>query len=353
MSTYLQLLIWCLTLIPAFQSQRNACGDKIGNRRVLSRGVGAIMPVQINQQLLSIQKGDDPHLSKLIISVRGQSYFSIDGGNSFVALKNKFCCYKYPTDLDFPNVCVQSSANPKIFYRPAKNGHHGSDIELSRDGGKSWKAIHPKTSSGRYFGSIRIVGSSEHVPGRVYAIGSTVGENGAYVSEDYGETYRQIRPISAFVFESRSMSKTLYSVAVDGIIVSYDGGYKWNLIGNTKEMISPVYSDSGGYSLYTWSDHNHNRELELHPKIIQIETDANNGNAIYILSYKGLYRSFDGGISFQLLPLAKDKIGEIQAIAVDPIDGRFLYAAVGNNSLLKSSNYGCSWQELSLPKWTD
>jgi hypothetical protein len=350
MSTYLRLLIWCLTLVPALQFQNNACGDRIDIRRILSRGVGAIMPVHINQQLLSIQKGSDSHSSKLVIYVSGQSYFSIDGGNSFVALKNEISCHKYPAYIDSPGVCVQSSATPKINYRPAQNGRHPSDIELTRDGGKSWKVIHPRTSSGRHFGSIRIIGSSEHVLGRVYAIASAVGEHGAYVSDDYGETYRQVSPENAFVFENRSMSNTLYSVAEEGIIVSHDGGYKWKLISNTKEMISLVYSDSSGSNLYTWSDNNHNRQLDLHDNLIQVETDPNNGNAIYIITYKGLYRSLDGGNGFLLLPLAKDKILEIQSIAVDPIDGKILYAVVGNNGLFKSSDNGCSWQKINLPK---
>jgi hypothetical protein len=100
--------------------------------------------------------------------------------------------------------------------------------------------------------------------------------------------------------------------------------------------------------LRTWREYSEDDEYSPQYAVEQIETDSNNVNTLYVLTFKGLYRSLDAGRSYHLMPLAPDKVFHIRTIAVDPIDST-LYAAVGGQALFASSDYGCSWRKLTLP----
>lgn len=329
--------------------QKEGCGRKVDDHRILSNGIGSIMPVTLYTQLLSVQKADKSNLSKICILEYGNKYYSIDQANSFVAATGETYCEQYPTMLSAPGMCVQSMADAKTLFRPSKNKSY---YEISRNGGKFWKVIHPKSEKNSPFEDIHIMATSGNKANRVYATATEFREIGIYVSEDYGETFKRLLNRSGFIYESQSDPSTLFSLSEKGIIISNDNGKHWNAMSNTAEMISPFYSDTRGFGMQTWMDNNHKRIIDWRPNLIQIVTDPQNKNAIYILTYKGLYRSLDGGGSFILLPLADDKICEIQKIAVDPIDGRCLYAASGRNDFYKSTDYGCSWKRIELPHVT-
>jgi hypothetical protein len=326
--------------------QKIHCGKKVDSHRLLSPGVGCIMPMILDLKLLSVQKSQNPHLSKICISIKKHLYYSIDQANTFVAAEKETYCEQYPTRLSAPGMCVQSMADAKTIFRPGKNKSY---YEISRNGGRSWKVIQPKLEGIRPLGDIRIIASSGNNASRVYATATESGEIGIYISEDFGETFKLLLRRSDFLYESQSNPSTLFSISEKGIIVSPDNGRKWNLMINTTEMMSPFYADLEGLSMQTWMDSKHKQRIDWSPNLIQIIADSNNKNAIYILTFKGLYRSLDGGDTFLLLPLADDKICEIQKIAVDPIDGRCLYAAVGKDGFYKSTDYGCSWRKIKLP----
>ena len=80
----------------------------------------------------------------------------------------------------------------------------------------------------------------------------------------------------------------------------------------------------------------------------QIESDPEDADCIYVLTEKGLYLSRDAGKSFRLAALAEGRIKAIDRLAVDPGDGRYLYAIVDLGQLYRSSDYGCTWQKMGL-----
>jgi hypothetical protein len=54
------------------------------------------------------------------------------------------------------------------------------------------------------------------------------------------------------------------------------------------------------------------------------------------------------GQTFKLLPLAIDTYNAVDAVAVNPIDGRYSYAMVAGSYSYRSSNRGCTWEKLKM-----
>ena len=55
-------------------------------------------------------------------------------------------------------------------------------------------------------------------------------------------------------------------------------------------------------------------------------------------------------MSYELLPLAMDILRGIDKIAIDPIDGEYIFAAVNEDTIFKSGDYGCTWEKMKLPE---
>ncbi len=64
-----------------------------------------------------------------------------------------------------------------------------------------------------------------------------------------------------------------------------------------------------------------------------------------------LFRSTDGGATWSLL--GRIPYPSITALAVDPFDARFIYAAARGTGLYRSDNGGVSWQMYSLPGYAN
>ena len=315
----------------------DAATSKMDVPRILSAGVATIDHPQIRFYLLGIQKQDD--LPRMTVSFNDNIYSSTDRGQTWRLVKRSASYFDY----------TASNADTKTLYRHHRNGQHVADLEISRDGGRSWSVIYPKTTKGRHLGSLWIVRTSVRNPGRIFVQGSAVGERGFYISEDFGRTF-QLVGAGRYVTESRADSDTLFLLRTDGITISRDRGTNWALLNVDKALFSPPLLGKTG-QFRTWRVDSEDREVSCHSQVdITIETDSKDPRLIYLLQDKGFYRSSDAGRSFQLLPLAINMLCDIRSIVVDPLDGRYLFAAVGGSGLFRSSDYGCSWQELALPK---
>jgi hypothetical protein len=182
------------------------------------------------------------------------------------------------------------------------------------------------------------------------------GPGGIGVSDDYGATFRVIK---YQIFENRSNPHICYGLdEVPGrlerpdLSISQDNGSSWNTVGGLGSLFGRLYRGRDEYGAWrTWRNSNDDIELTLQYPVQSIETDPSNSDIFYIFSqYKGIYRTLDGGKTFRILPLAVDKYLEIEAMTVDPVDGRYLYAILASRELYRSVDYGCSWQKLKLPQ---
>jgi photosystem II stability/assembly factor-like uncharacterized protein len=110
---------------------------------------------------------------------------------------------------------------------------------------------------------------------------------------------------------------------VCGVYKSEDHGKHWRL----------VNSGLAGYAVYS------------------LATDPTAADTVYAAAEEGLCKSIDGGASWRLLPRTGKKelriTGErdrsVRAVAVDPADGRIVYAASPGGKVYKSADGGESW----------
>ena len=171
---------------------------------------------------------------------------------------------------------------------------------------------------------------------------------GLWYSDDYGRNYGFFSDTVGYVCESNAYPERIYGVATSVLRRSDDGGLHWRDLEQSGFMFRTVFMGEDGV-YRTWDESGQGEELGYPGRIEQIQTDPNNKDVFYILTFKGLFRSIDGGASFVLLGLEADKVLSIDRIACDPLEGRFVYAVVGRDSLYRSDDWGCTWHKLRTP----
>jgi len=114
----------------------------------------------------------------------------------------------------------------------------GSDdgfVQVTRDGGKSWKNVTPKDLP--EFARISLVEASPHRPGGAYLAANRYQHDDfapyVYRTDDYGETWTKIvsgvaaRDFARAVREDTVRARLLYLGTEHGIYVSFDDGANW------------------------------------------------------------------------------------------------------------------------------
>jgi hypothetical protein len=282
-------------------------------------------------------------------------YYSPDRGISWHPVEDLHRCQQGPS-ASFDGECIISNADYQTLYK--QNSKVGdSFISVSHDGGKTWNDVISTISGYHPIKRMIIVETGASRASRLYAWLKTSDESGLYVSDDYGKTLALFSKQIIYAKESKSGS-TVYGLEDNGgtldsrgLVVSTNNGMNWQYLRNAKELFTPLYRSRSSMSVQSWKRNEDDEELTL-PEfpIEQIEIDPGNANCIYLRSYKGLYRSRDGGMSYELLPLAMDILRGIDKIAIDPIDGEYIFAAVNEDTIFKSGDYGCTWEKMKLPE---
>jgi len=114
----------------------------------------------------------------------------------------------------------------------------GSDdgyVQITRDGGKSWKNVTPKDMPD--FARISIIEASPFRPGTAYVAANHYQHDDfkpyVYRTDDYGETWTKIvngigdRDFARVIREDPQRAKLLYLGTEHGIYVSFDDGANW------------------------------------------------------------------------------------------------------------------------------
>ena len=202
------------------------------------------------------------------------------------------------------------ASQPKTYYF----GGTGGGVWKTVDGGESWKNV----SDGFFGGSIGAVAVSDWDPNVIYAGGGEVTVRG---NVSHG----------------------------DGMWKSTDAGKTWTFIGLKESRHIP--------------------RIRIHPRNPDLVYAAVLGHLFAPNSERGVYRSKDGGKSWERVLFANDNAGAVD-LAMDPTNPRILYASTwrvrrtpyslesgGEGSALwKSTDGGDSWKNISankgLPKGT-
>jgi photosystem II stability/assembly factor-like uncharacterized protein len=190
---------------------------------------------------------------------------------------------------------------PNLYYM----GAAGGGIWKTMDGGQSWQNI----SDGFFGGSIGAISVSEYDPNVIYVGGGEVTVRGNMA---YGY----------------------------GMWKSVDAGKTWKAIGLEKSYHVP--------------------RIRIHPQNPDLVYAAVLGNVFAPSKERGLYRSKDGGETWEKILYTNDKAGACDLI-LDPNNPRIIYASTWNikrtpyslesggegSALWKSTDGGDTWKEIS------
>src|SRR5450631_42959 len=101
---------------------------------------------------------------------------------------------------------------------------------------------------------------------------------------------------------------------------SPDGGERWRRVGRGLWGESRVFG------------------LTLHPTELR---------TVFAGADDGIYRSQDGGQSFERLPSPMDEL-QVWKIAIDPVDPDIIFAGTRPSALFRSRDGGSTWQKLMV-----
>lgn len=209
-------------------------------------------------------------------------------------------------------------ANPSVLFasgHPPGGGNLG--FITSTDGGKSWRQLALGVDGPVDFHQMDV---SKADPRTIYGV-----YGGLQVSKDGGRSWRMVGPAPNGIIDlaaSATAVDTLYAATRTGFISSYDGGKSWQAAYPLSEPVSMVKTTSAGdiYAYVVGTGLVHAREPQL--------------------TWSTLGDGFDGGYVLHL--------------AVDPQDGKRLYAATidpatHRTSVLASTDGGHTWSALGAP----
>ncbi|MCS6886378.1 MAG: hypothetical protein RMM17_06830 [Acidobacteriota bacterium] len=247
----------------------------------------------------------------------GQIYLSTDGAVSWQRLRS-FSRPGYSVDK-----IVIDATDPNTIYVPLwyiADDHQGT-MYKSTDRGITWREL--TGISGHSLRSVAIAPSDSRIL-------VAVAIDGAYQSDDAGETWRRITP------EGHPDLVRLHSVAIDPVDpkVIYIG---------TEHL--PWKTTDGGNSWFLVKGHPSDKRLQLidDSDIFSIVIDSEDRNSLLLSACSGIYRSTDGASTwtkFQGIPFTSRRT---HVIYPDPVKKEVIYSGT-TEGLWKSTNRGSTWR---------
>lgn len=248
-------------------------------------------------------------------------------------------------------------------------GAQGKGLIRSFDSGNSWRGL-PRGSLGAT-SSVLSLAIDPKNPKNLY-LASYFGARGRILkSEDMGENFREVfvahadKIIVSQIEIDNYDSMILFASTSGGLFLeSRDFGVSWQVIKNFEEpiqkfIINPkdtreIYLSLDKEGLFkssdkglTWKELTPNLEklyskYEL-GKIQEISVDFLSPNSIYVGAGSKLFRSLNGGESFEeIKSFVVGKEYEISTILIDPADSSKIYVS-GGAQLYKSVDGGKQW----------
>jgi len=223
---------------------------------------------------------------------------------------------------------------------------------VSTDGGTSWAQVDPTVSDEEKVTEVKPLNTGMHFSARIYAqiLDPLRRVFTAAVSDDYGRSFRLLSTQVEWLTESRANNDVLFGILSNNdLAISKDRGLSWMPMLGSKKLRSPIYRNPLLRYIRSWKENADDVEFSSVQDVDQIDSDPKNWEWIYVLTYKGLYISRNAGQTFRLASLAQGRLNSIDDVAVDPMDGRFLYAMVDLGEFYRSTDHGCSWHRMPLP----
>lgn len=247
-------------------------------------------------------------------SYNGGLFKSEDSGESWKSILTNIFVY------DFYIV----PEDPKIIYAAGFYNDHGRVLKTT-DGGASWNQIYNEASSGNAVRSI----SQNPNNGAEMVIGTTSGT--VIKSTDGGANWLLLKDFKEQVNKVSWEQKGIYVLLkTKGLQVSFDFGQ--NFTGASSKLVNN----------YNITDFNYTSEAVAN--FSQMYVHKSDENLIYLTTNKGLYKTTDGGKTWQKvgLPVTTENTAA-RAITVNQFNPSIVLTSI-NATIYKSVDGGSTWQ---------
>ncbi len=241
-------------------------------------------------------------------------------------------------------------------------GHfiYGPCIHISRDLGKTWNQVekgpqYGENSQFKLNGIWTIVPSSEKLPDRLYA---GVDEGGLFVSNDKGKSWQELTGLSghetrsewmpgagglcchSILIDSENPERLWTGISAVGVFCSEDGGASWTPKNSgIEQVIKGEVHKNIGFCVHS------------------MVSDPNNPNKLYQQNHKGVYRSSNGGDSWERIenglpgtfgfPIAIHPCKPETLFTVPLESDEYRMPPNGELKVYKTENSGDSWEPRS------
>ena len=221
----------------------------------------------VDQIIATISPWNNKHPNKIIVSQDGGKSYKVvtEGLPDYLPKINSMWEHGYPRGL------AVDPKNPKVVYLgldgDAEPGKSGGGVFKSEDGGLSWKQLANQPGSRRMFNGLVIDPTDSQ---RLYW-GCCAKDGGLYRSDNGGDSWTHVFSTEPWIFD--------VLVTSDGTVYA-PGQNVWRS------------TDHGA----TWKQVTH---LAKEGTIMGLTTDPRNPKSVWFSNSKGIYKTTDGGDSWQ------------------------------------------------------
>ncbi|MBW2701623.1 MAG: hypothetical protein JRF33_12475 [Deltaproteobacteria bacterium] len=290
--------------------------------------------------------GDENHYNKIYKTTNGGTDWMDSSTGLGAALSGRI-----------ESLCVAPSDSARLLI-----GTYGEGVYISEDGATSWEA----SNAGLLTMEVASLTSSD----AGLFVGASVG--GAFRSLDGGQSWLKMplgHRVDVLISDGAS-PEALYAVSDSELFKSTDDGENWSSISpghNVHEVaVAPsqplrVYAGGCGQPIARSDDGGQNWAMTAWVGdeicVIGMAVDPEDPDVLFATAAGGwpnggLYKTIDGGGSFEPVPTSVSNNALRSGLIFHPTDGQTAYLAVNPSGLIKTEDGGGSWAAVDSITYT-
>lgn len=246
-------------------------------------------------------------------SFDGGLYSSEDAGENWTEVLGGVLIYDFAID----------PTNENIMYAASYLGDRGRLIN-TRDGGKTWTEVYSDAGAKN---PVRTVAIN---PNNTTEIMIGLGKGSVISSTDSGSSWKLVQSYNDRITRIIWLSGEVYVLAQEtGVFKSTDNGSSFTQI--TKTLVPAINNSRSSIFGRSISQYR------------QLAVDPSNSSTLWLTTDKGLFRSYDGGNSWNYVNMpVRQRDASPFAVSVAPSSSSVIYAS-SNSVVFKSLDGGETW----------